>query len=142
MCPILPVPTMPAVLPCRSQPTRPSSEKFIPHPVEGAMHLSIQGQQHPDGVLGHRVRGVDRNPCDRELQFPGGGEIQIVEPSAAQGHKLHALGGQRRQTRSAQPVIDEDRDGLGAASGMSGIGFQAKIEKSPIDRLGAFGVPE
>ena len=91
MRPILPVPKMPAVLPCRSKPSRPvEREVEFPDPIEGAVKLSVQCEDQRDRVLGHRVGRVVRHARHRQPQFLRGRQVHLIEARATQGQQTHS----------------------------------------------------
>src|SRR6516225_1221925 len=55
----------------------------LAHAVEGAMYLAVQREQQGNSVLSDRVRRIDGDPRDGELQFSGGGEVHVIEPRTA-----------------------------------------------------------
>ena len=49
-------------------------EVELAHTVEGAVDLAVESQQQRDGMLGHRVRRIDRDTRDGKVQRLGGGD--------------------------------------------------------------------
>src|SRR5262245_44817303 len=53
------------------------------HAVEGAMYLAVQREQQGNSVFSDRVRRIDGDPRDGELQLFGEGDIDVIEPRTA-----------------------------------------------------------
>jgi hypothetical protein len=83
-------------------------EIIVAHPRPGTRDAAIDRQHHADGELGDRVRRIGGHAHHLDAESPGRGEIDIVEPRAAQRDQLRILARQRLQHFGIDRVVDED----------------------------------
>ena len=106
--PIMPVPTTPTVLPCRSKPSSPCSEKSpsrVRATARGRRRFSARIRA--DRMFGDRVRRVGRHPRDRDAETFGRGEVDVIEARRAQRDHARAAGMQTLEHGGVDVVVDE-----------------------------------
>ena len=102
-------------------------EIALADPVVGAVGLAVQGQDQRDRVLGDGVGRIGRHPADGEARRGGRRDVDVVEAGRAEGEQADAEGGEARDDRRREVVVDEgaNRPGLGREGG--GLGGEAGL---------------
>ena len=140
MTPMRPVPMTPAVLPARSNPTRPSSEKLPSrHAVVRPMDVPVERQDQRQRVLGHRIRRVRRHPHHGDAVVASRDEIDVVETGAAQRDAPGAAGCELGDHRCRQVVVDERAHGDGAGRELDGLQVESGFEVYQVDARSGHG---
>ena len=135
-----PVPTMPTVLPWRSKPSRPWSSKLPSRdPVVGAVGLAVEGQDQRDRVLGDGVGRVGGHPADGEARRGGRRDVDVVEAGRAEGEQADAEGGEARDDRRREVVVDEGANRPGPGREGGGVGGEAGLVEDEHVARGGIG---
>ena len=83
------------------------AEVVIAHPVVGAGDVAVDAKDQGNRVLGHGVGGVRRHANDRDAEFPGHVQVDVVETCGSQRDVTHTDGSEPAQRRLTHVVVDE-----------------------------------
>jgi hypothetical protein len=104
---MMPVPTMPTVLPCRSKPSSPCSEKSPSRARDRARQAPVQREYQADRVLRNRVRRVGRHAHDRDARPRSRRQIDVIEARRAQCNEPRAARVQTFDRGGIDVIVDE-----------------------------------
>jgi hypothetical protein len=138
--PISPVPTTPTVLPCRSKPSSPFSEKSPSRVRATARQPAVEREDQRDRVLGDRVRRIRGHAHDRDAEPLGSREVDVVEAGRAQRDQARAAVGEPLQHRRIDGVVDERTDDVVTVREDRGLRIEVRrLKVQPIAELAVCG---
>ena len=99
----------------------------LAHACVGAVDFAIERQHQGNRMFCHRVGRIFRYAHHWQPQLRGRGEVDVIEPSGAQGDQAHAHTREPRECFAIEFIVDEGAYHVGSCGERCGFRGEARI---------------